>query len=53
MTRTYSAGLILVLATTLAGPAYGQRHKDKDVKVMEGVLSTMLVFPDRDTGIYV
>ena len=53
MLRTHPTGLAILLATILAVPAQGQRHKEKDVEVLEWALQTLLVFPDPETGIYV
>ncbi len=53
MIRLHSAGLTVLLAATLAAPANAQRHKAKNVEVMEWALQTLLVFPDPATGLYV
>ena len=53
MMRMHSAGLTVLLAATLAAPADAQRHKEKNVEVMEWALQTLLVFPDPATGLYV
>ena len=41
MIRMHSAGLAVLLATTLAAPANAQRHKAKNVEVMEWALQTL------------